>query len=182
MNVTRISSRWPRHPRRARRRPSTLYPIQQRRIKRSTRRSNSSSTTKTTTWTRNKFVSRARTPDPMPTVSERPVFARRPIVLLCSALSSGGGDRRSRKNSLSNYSVSNYSVLLNEFCCAPSDPIDCTLNEEKPKKKSGFANTVATFFSSKKREDEQPSTLTPTRKLHRSRSVSEASLERTTIR
>ncbi|UJR26967.1 hypothetical protein I4U23_008274 [Adineta vaga] len=100
---------------------------------------------------------------------------------------STGGDRRSRKNSLSNYSVSNYSVLLNEFCCASSDKIDETIIDEKTnKKKGGFANTVATFFSSKKKEDEQQqqqqqSAVTPTKKLYRSRSVSEASLERTTI-
>lgn len=103
----------------------------------------------------------------------------------CSlALSAGGGDRRFRKNSLSNYSVSNYSVLLNEFCCTAPDAHDPNLNEDKPasltKKKSGFANTVATFFSSKKKDDE--SAVTPTKKLHRSRSVSETSLERTTIK
>ncbi|CAF5058387.1 unnamed protein product, partial [Rotaria magnacalcarata] len=97
---------------------------------------------------------------------------------------STGGDRRSRKSSLSNYSVSNYSVLLNEFYCISSDNIDQAMNDEKTtKKKSGFANTVATFFSSKKKEDEpsQQLPITPTRKLTRSRSVSEASLERTTI-
>ncbi|CAF1106487.1 unnamed protein product [Adineta steineri] len=95
---------------------------------------------------------------------------------------SSGGDRRSRKNSLSNYSVSNYSVLLNEFCCTSSDKIDETIIDEKTiKKRSGFANTVATFFSSKKKEDEQPSMVTPTKRIQRSRSVSEASLERTTI-
>ncbi|CAF0735759.1 unnamed protein product [Adineta ricciae] len=95
-------------------------------------------------------------------------------------LSAGGGERRSRKNSLSNYSVSNYSVLLNEFCCASSDKIDQTADVDKSyKRKGGFANTVATFFSSKKKEDEQPPAVTPTRKVFRSRSASEASLERT---
>jgi hypothetical protein len=104
-------------------------------------------------------------------------------IFLFLGLSSGGGDRRSRKNSLSNYSVSNYSVLLNEFCCTSSDKIDQIMNDEKIlKKKSGFANTVATFFSSKKKEDEQQLTVTPTKKTYRSRSVSEASLERTTIK
>jgi hypothetical protein len=93
-----------------------------------------------------------------------------------------GGDRRSRKNSLSNYSVSNYSVLLNEFCCTSSDQLDQIINDDKIiKKKSGFANTVATFFSSKKKDDEQQSAITPTKKIHRSRSVSETSLERTTV-
>jgi hypothetical protein len=102
------------------------------------------------------------------------------IKILFVGLSSGGGERRSRKNSLSNYSVSNYSVLLNEFCCTSSDQIDQNINDEKTiKKKSGFANTVATFFSSKKKEDEQQSSITPTKKLHRSRSVSETSMERT---
>ncbi|CAF0864077.1 unnamed protein product [Adineta ricciae] len=95
-------------------------------------------------------------------------------------LSAGGGERRSRKNSLSNYSVSNYSVLLNEFCCASSDKIDQMADVDKScKRKGGFANTVATFFSSKKKEDEQPPAVTPTRKVFRSRSASEASLERT---
>ncbi len=104
-------------------------------------------------------------------------------ILVFVGLSSGGGDRRSRKNSLSNYSVSNYSVLLNEFCCTSSDKIDQIMNDGKIiKKKSGFANTVATFFSSKKKEDEQQLAVTPTKKKYRSRSVSEASLERTTIK
>jgi hypothetical protein len=98
-----------------------------------------------------------------------------------------GGDRRSRKNSLSNYSVSNYSVLLNEFCCTLSDQIDQTISDDKTinltKKKSGFANTVATFFSSKKKEDEQQQlAITPTKKLHRSRSESETSIEKTIIK
>ena len=94
--------------------------------------------------------------------------------------SSAGSERRSRKSSLSNYSVSNYSVLLNEFCCTSNDQIDQNSIDEKTiKKKSGFANTVATFFSSKKKDDE-PSAITPTKKLHRSRSESEASVERTT--
>ncbi|CAF3420273.1 unnamed protein product [Rotaria sp. Silwood1] len=95
---------------------------------------------------------------------------------------SSSGERRSRRNSLSNYSVSNYSVLLNEFCCTSSDQIDQTIHDEKIiKKKSGFANTVATFFSSKKKDDEQQIPITPTKKINRSRSVSETSLERTTI-
>jgi len=92
-----------------------------------------------------------------------------------------GSERRSRKNSLSDYSVSNYSVLLNEFCSTSTDQINQDIDDEKIiKKKSGFANTVATFFSSKKKEDEQQqSCITPTKKLHRSRSASEASTERT---
>jgi hypothetical protein len=91
-----------------------------------------------------------------------------------------GGERRSRKSSLSNYSVSNYSVLLNEFCCVSTDQIDQNITDEKTTKKKGsFANTVATFFSSKKKEDELQSSVTPTKKTHRSRSVSETSLERT---
>jgi len=72
---------------------------------------------------------------------------------------------------------------LNEFCCTSNDELDQNLEDEKTiKKKSGFANTVATFFSSKKKDDEQQTTsaITPTKKHHRSRSVSEASLERTT--
>ena len=102
------------------------------------------------------------------------------ICRLFPGLSAGGGERRSRKNSLSNYSVSNYSVLLNEFCCASSDKIDQMADVDKSyKRKGGFANTVATFFSSKKKEDEQPPAVTPTRKVFRSRSASEASLERT---
>lgn len=88
-------------------------------------------------------------------------------------------ERHSRKNSLSNYSVSNYSVLLNEFCCNTPDPIDQNVIDEKTiKKKSGFANTVATFFSSKKKDDEGQSSATPVKKIHRSRSVSETSVER----
>jgi hypothetical protein len=108
------------------------------------------------------------------------------VSVLVSVLSSGGGDHRSRKNSLSNYSVSNYSVLLNELCCTSSDPIDSYIADDKPmhlaKKRSGFANTVATFFSSKKKDDEQPSISTPTKKLYRSTSMSETSLERTAIK
>lgn len=107
---------------------------------------------------------------------------KRSSICLILVLSTNGVERRSRKNSLSNYSVSNYSVLLNEFCCNSSDQIDQNIQDEKTiKKKSGFANTVATFFSSKKKDDEQQqqSAVTPTKKIHRSRSESEASTERT---
>lgn len=101
-------------------------------------------------------------------------------------LSGIGSERRSRRSSLSNYSVSNYSVLLNEFCCTSNDPLNSTIiQEEKPsKKKSGFATTVATFFSSKKKDEEHSLTPNSTsqRRRNRSRSQSESSVERPTIK
>ncbi|CAF0853142.1 unnamed protein product [Didymodactylos carnosus] len=108
----------------------------------------------------------------------------------------------SRTASLSNYSISNYSVLLNEFCCIETPQSENKLpieqNSSKPdnernNKKKGF---IATFFSSKKKDEltinnsnqEQKTIPTTsatsittilTKKQQRSRSASETPIEQT---